>query len=123
MKFKDYFSNDFETTEDSHIPELRSRYYRTTSNKAKEVVLKLVEHENAKIKNIEDQYNEIFFQGANYTCIITIISPRISETAIDIKITTYKILPFGLGKKIIERMYKYLDSQLPFKGVSLYKGL
>jgi hypothetical protein len=31
-------------------------------------------------------------------------------------------LPLGLGKKIIERLYKRFDEILPFKGVSLYKG-
>lgn len=122
MKFRDYFNNDFETMEDHYLPELRTRYYRCTNETAKNAVMDLIENENAKIRDIVEQYNEVFFQGKNYTCIITVISPRIGETAVDIKVTTYKVLPRGLGKKIIERMYKYLDSKLPFKGVSLYKG-
>lgn len=122
MKFRDFFNNDFETMEDHYIPELRTRYYRCTNEVAKQAVMDLIEYENAKLKEIVEQYNEIFFQGSNYTCIITVISPRIGETAIDIKTTTYKTIPAGAGKKIIERMYKYLDSKLPFKGVSLYKG-
>ncbi|MCK9470945.1 MAG: hypothetical protein WC006_02795 [Bacilli bacterium] len=122
MKIKDYFNNDFETLEDHYIPELRTRYYRCSNDTAKKAVMELIESENAKVKDIIDQYNEIFFQAPNYTCTITVISPRIAETAIDIKITTYKIIAAGAGKKIIERMYKYLDSKLPFKGVSLYKG-
>ena len=122
MKFKDYFNNDFETLEDHYIPELRTRYYRCTADAAKKTVMDLIEHEQAKLREVVEQYNEIFFQGSNYTCIITVISPRIAETAIDIKITTYKAIPAGAGKKIIDRMYKYLDSKLSFKGVSLYKG-
>ena len=122
MRFKDYFSNDFETTEDSHIKELRSRYYRASNETVKKAVFKFIEEEKAEIIDVQEQYNEIFFRGKNYTCIITVISPRISETAIDIKITTYKLLPFGLGKKFIERMYKYFDSVLSFKGVSLYRS-
>lgn len=122
MRFKDYFSNDFETTEDSHIKELRSRYYRASNETVKKAVFKFIEEEKAEIIDVQEQYNEIFFRGKNYTCIITVISPRISETAIDIKITTYKLLPFGLGKKLIERMYKYFDSVLSFKGVSLYRS-
>lgn len=122
MKIKDYFNNDFETTEDHYLPELRTRYYRCSNETAKSVVMDLIDFEKGKVKDIIEQYNEIFFQGGNYTCIITVISPRISETAIDIKITTYKLIPWGAGKKIIERMYKYFDSKLSFKGVSLYKG-
>lgn len=122
MKIRDYFNNDFETLEDHYIPELRTRYYRCANDKAKDVVLELIENEKAKIKDTVEQYNEIFFQGSNYTCIITVISPRIAETAIDIKVTTYKMIPAGAGKKIIERMYKFIDSKIPFKGVSLYKG-
>ena len=122
MRFKDYFSNDFETTDDHYIQELKTRYYRSDNTKAKEAVMDLIEHEKGKVKDIIDQYNEVFFQGPNYTCIITVITTRVAETAIDIKITTYKMIPRGYGKKVIERMYKYLDSKLPFKGVSLYRG-
>jgi len=122
MKFRDYFNNDFETAEIHYLPELRTRYYRCSNDTAKKAVMSLIEEEDAKLIEIVEQFNEIFFQGRNYTCIITVISPRIGETAIDIKITTYKVIPAGAGKKIIDRMYKYLDSKLPFKGVSLYKG-
>lgn len=121
MRFKDYFNNDFETGENHYLPELKTRYYRCTKEQAIEAVLALVEEENAQMKDIVEQYNEYFFQGKDYTCIITITGTRIAETAIDIKVTTYKLIPRGLGKKIIERMYKYFDSKLPFKGVSLYK--
>lgn len=122
MKFKDYFTNDFETGEDHYLETLRTRYYRCRYENAKEAVLKMIEEEKGTVKAIVEQHHEIFYQAANYTSTITITSPRIGETAIDIKMTTSKTIPLGAGKKIIERLYKYLDTKLPFKGVSLYKG-
>lgn len=121
MKFRDYFTNDFETGENHYLPELRTRYYRCRNDVATEEILKMIDVEKGKVKAHLKDHHEVFYQAPGYTSTITIISPRIGETAIDIKITTYKILPLGAGKKIIERLYKYLDSKLQFKGVSLYK--
>lgn len=121
MKFRDYFNNDFETGENHYLPSLRTRYYRCRNEEAKEAVLRVIKEEKGEVKAILDEHNEIFFHAPQYTSTITVISTRYSETAIDIKITTYKLFPMGYGKKIIERIYKKLDSILPFKGVSLYK--
>lgn len=122
MKFRDFFSNDFETGENHYIPSLRTRYYRCRNEDAKKAVLNMIDVEKGKVKAIVEQHNEIFFQCPAYTSTITVISPRIGETAIDIKVTTYRMIPRGYGKQIIERLYKHLDANLPFKGVSLYKG-
>lgn len=121
MRFKDYFSNDFETGENHYIKTLQTRYYRCRYEQAKEAVLKAVEQEKGRVKAMIEQHHEVFFQCPAYTSTITIIQTRIGEIAIDIKVTTYKVLPMGAGKKIIERLYHILDSMLPFKGVSLYK--
>lgn len=122
MKFRDYFNNDFETGENHYLPSLRTRYYRCRNEEAKEAVMQVIKEEKGEVKAVIEQHNEIFFHAPQYTSTITVISPRYSETAIDIKITTYKLLPLGSGKKIIERLYKRFDEILPFKGVSLYKG-
>lgn len=121
MRFKDYFSNDFETGDNHILPALRTRYYRSRNEDAKDAVLKIIKEEKGTVKEIIEDYNEIFFQAPQYTATITVLSPRINETAIDIKITTYKLIPRGLGIKIIERLYKKIDSKLSFKGIGLYK--
>ena len=121
MKFRDYFTNDFETGENHYLPSLRTRYYRCRNDEAKEAVMRVIKEEKGQVKAVLDEHHEIFFHAPQYTSTFTVISPRMSETAIDIKITTYKLIPRGLGKKIIERLYKNLDSKLTFKGVSLYK--
>lgn len=122
MKFRDYFTNDFETGENHHLPELKTRYYRSKYDEAKDTILKLIEIEKGYLKAISDAHHEVFFQGPNYSCIATIISTRPTETAIDLKVTTNAFIPWGRGRKIIMRIYEYLDKKLPFKGVALYKG-
>ncbi|HEY8395724.1 MAG TPA: hypothetical protein VIK96_03005 [Bacilli bacterium] len=121
MRFSDYFTNDFETSDTHYLPELRTRYYRCRAEAAKEEVLKIAKAEKAKIRNVDDDHHEIFFETSAYSCIATVISPTLSETAVDFKVTTNKFLPLGAGRKVIIRLYEMLDKKLPFKGVALYK--
>ncbi|MDD2258374.1 MAG: hypothetical protein PHU02_01230 [Bacilli bacterium] len=123
MKIKEYFSNNFETSEDHELESLRTRYYRARNEEVKEVAYDLIKQEKGSITDNIPQFSELIFNTSTYSATFTIVSPRISETAVDIKITTYYTIAAGRGKKIIERLYKYFDTQLPFKGVSLYRGL
>ena len=123
MKIKEYFSNNFETSEDHELESLRTRYYRARNEEVKEVAYDLIKQEKGSITDNITQFSELIFNTSTYSATFTIVSPRISETAVDIKITTYYTIAAGRGKKIIERLYKYFDTQLPFKGVSLYRGL
>ena len=121
MRFSDYFRNDFETSDNHYLPELRTRYYRCRNEAAMEQVLNVAKAENAKIRDVNDVHNEIFFETPKYSCIATVISPTLTETAVDFKVTTNKLLPMGAGSKIIMRLYEMLNQKLPFKGVGLYK--
>lgn len=123
MKIKEYFSNNFETSEDHELESLRTRYYRARNEEVKEVAYNLIKQEKGSITDNIPQFSELIFNTSTFSATFTIVSPRISETAVDIKITTYYTIAAGRGKKIIERLYKYFDTQLPFKGVSLYRGL
>ncbi|MGD9886500.1 MAG: hypothetical protein AB7T03_00890 [Bacilli bacterium] len=122
MKIRDYFSNDFETGEEHYLPTLKTHYYRSRMEDVKNAILRFVEEEKGVVKAIIDEHHEIFFVTPTYSSTIIFVNTRIGETAIDIKITTYKLIPWLAGKKIIEKMYKYFDSHLPFKGISLYRG-
>ncbi len=123
MKLKDYFSNNFETSENHEIESLRTRYYRGRNEKVKEVAYALIQDEKGRITDDIPRFSELIFNTSTYSATLTIVSPNISETAIDIKITTYYTIAGGRGKKIIERLYKYFDNQLPFKGASLHRGM
>ena len=123
MKISDYFTNDFEAHDSHHIPSLVTRYYRATKEKARIALLSLIESEKAKIIDDNENYSEILFETSDYSCICTLSNPRtMGETAIDLKVTTNAILPLGKGKKIIERLYKYFDSQLTFVACGACRG-
>lgn len=122
MKFRDYFSNDFETSDNHYLPSLRSHYYRCRNEDAMEAVKKTAKKEKAIIKYFDPERHEIIFETPKYSVTATVISPSIGETAVDFKIITYSLLPMGKGVKIIERLYRELDNLLPFKGIGLYRG-
>lgn len=122
MKIRDYFSNDFETSDTHYISSLRTRYYRARNTQVREVALELIKSEEGIVKSNDEAHYELIFDTKYYSATFTIISTTISETAIDIKINTYSLVGMGKGKKAIERMYAYFDSKLPFKGVGLFKG-
>lgn len=123
MKFLDYFTNDFETSDNHYIPSLKTRYYRDRVEAVKETIIEMIKvEEKGRITAVNDVYNEIIAECRRYSATFTIIAPHAGETAVDIKIKTYKFIGLGRGKTYIEEIYKYLDSHLQFKGVSLYKG-
>ncbi len=121
MGFKDLFNNDYETSDNNRIESLKTRYYQNRYEEVLEVIKKMVEDEQGITKTLNEKYQELFFETSSYSCTVTLYSVRPSETAVDFKITTYKLIPNGKGKKIIERLYNYLDKRLYFKGVSLFK--
>lgn len=121
MGLKDLFNNNYETSEDNVLEELKTRYYRNRYEDVIDVIRRMIKDEKGIIKAEIENFLEIYFETVDYSCTATIVGVRPSETAVDFKITTYKVLPNGKGKKIITRLYKYLDNNLTFKGVSLYK--
>lgn len=121
MGFKDLFNNDYETSENNVVETLRTRYYRNKYDDVIDVIRNMIKEEKGEIKAEIENYLEIYFETIDYSCTATIVGVRPTETAVDFKVTTYKLLPNGKGKKIIEKLYKYLDNNLSFKGVSLFK--
>ena len=122
MKFWDYFKNHFETHDHSEYPELCSRYYRARIEDAISAIKELVVKNNDKMVDENEYYNEYLFQSPKYSCTakITVITPV--EVGIDFNIYTYSILGMGKGIKYIKEFYDYLDSNLSFKGTSLFRG-
>jgi hypothetical protein len=120
MKFKDYFSNTFETSEHHYIPTLKSRYYSCRNEQALEAVRAVVKKLNAYIKFVDHDRHEVLFENPSYSGTATIVSLSYTVTAVDFMIITQSLLPLGKGKKIIEELYKELDKVIPFKDVGLY---
>lgn len=118
MKFSDYFSNNFETSDKHYIETLQTRYYKALKDHVKEVIKEVATMEKTRIADQNDTYDEILIETSDYSAIFTLSNPKsMSETAVDIMVTTNAFLPLGKGKKVIERLYKILDSKLTFVGV------
>lgn len=122
MKLRDFFSNDFHTLEDHYIQSLRTRYYRATKDKVLETIQGLANKFGGVLKHIDKERGELYFESIKYTVTFCVVSTSYTETAVDINISTHAILPFGKGKREIEKLYELLDKELTFIGVSLYKG-
>ena len=122
MKFRDYISNDIHTAEDHYIVSLRTRYYRSTKANAIEKIKGIVNRIKGQIKHLDLERGEIYFETVKFSSTISVVSTSYTETAIDINMTTYSVLPLGKGKKEIEKLYEMIDKELQFIGVSLFKG-
>lgn len=121
MRFKHYFSKDFQTSDNHEIESLRTRYYRARKEQAVEVVQEMAKDLKAKVKHVDTERGEIIFDHLDYNACATITATSYTEMAIDFNILTYNVLPTAPGKKFIEKFYKYLDGKLEYKGTSLYK--
>lgn len=120
MSIRSFLNNSAETREVHHINSLRSRYYKTNYPKAKECILQYVNTLKAEVKNIDDVHKEIFVQGGKFHIIFSIVQVNPIETSIDIKVDQYGLMGMHRPRKRIIEIYKYLDKQLQFKGVSLH---
>jgi hypothetical protein len=120
MGFFDFLSNNAETSELHSVMDLRTRYYKTSYKKVKEQVEAYAEEQNITVKHVNDVHGEIFLQTGNYHMIVSIIQVTPLETAVDMKVQTYKLMGMSLPKKLILQMYAFLNINLTFKGTSLH---
>ena len=121
MGLKGIFSNSFETVDHGSNKDLLTHYYQADYEKVKNTIIDISKGMRFKVSNINDDFHEMLILMPRGELIVTLFNQTPSVTSVDFKVTTYKMLPNGKGKKIIERLYKYLDKNLTFKGVSLYK--
>lgn len=122
MGLRDLFKKDFETFDNSSYDTLRTHYYRNRLDEVKKCIYEMIKSEKGNLQDENDVYQEILFETSGYSCIVKITSTTPIEHAIDFKINTYNLLGLGKGKKVIERLYSYLDNNLQFKGIALFKG-
>ncbi len=120
MGVKDLFNNNYETGENIKEVELQTHYYRNRIDEVIRVCKEMIKSEGGELKAEDQTYQELYFETVKYSAVIILVAVRPTETAVDFKITTYKLIPNGKGKKVIIELYKYLDSKLSFKGLSLF---
>lgn len=122
MRFRDYFTKDFETHDENFYDTLRTHYYRGRIDEVFSAIKEIVNSEKGSIIDENETYQEILFETSGYSCIVKITSTTPVEHAIDFKVITYNLIGFGKGKKVIENLYRLLDQKLQFKGIGLFKG-
>jgi hypothetical protein len=121
-KLKDIFSTHQETRENHHNPELKSHYYKTTNKKALQSVKELIDQTpGMTVTSVSEERGEMSVnidRPRKAFLIVTVISVRPFETAVDFTATTTTVLPtdFGYSKKLITELYKKLDQKESFVG-------
>ncbi|MCV9885145.1 cytosolic protein [Metabacillus halosaccharovorans] len=121
-KIKDFFSTHQETRDKHYNSDLQSRYYKTTNKKALQSVKELIEQNpGMTVTSVSEERGEMSVnidRPRKAFLIVTVISVRPFETAVDLTATTNTVLPtdFGYSKKIILDLYKKLDQKETFVG-------
>lgn len=122
-KLKYALMNHCETRENHEDEQLRSRYYKTTNANAVKVVKELIEsspdYELLSVSEERGEFSVTTRRGKKAFIVITVISVRPFETAIDFSVTTdTNVLPFDFGwsRRVILDLYEKLDKRLPYIG-------
>lgn len=121
-KLKDFFSTHQETGEKHRNPDLKSHYYKTTNKNALQTVKTMIEETpGMTVTSISEERGEMSVNIDRHRkafLIVTVISVRPYETAIDFTASTNTALPtdFGFSKKVILELYKKLDQKLTLVG-------
>lgn len=121
-KLKDIFSTHQETRENHYNVDLKSHYYKTTYKNALQSVKTIIEETpGMTITSVSEDRGEMSVnidRPKKGFLIVTIISVRPFETAVDFTATTNTVLPtdFGYSKKVILELYKKLDKKETFVG-------
>lgn len=120
MGFADFFASSCETRELHRDTQLRTRYYRNRFDQCQAAIEKYAAQEKLKVADVNPVHREIYLVGSQYDCIVTVSQVTPIESGVDIKVNMAGSFGWGKPKKIAMALYKYLDSALAFKGVSLH---
>jgi hypothetical protein len=121
-------NNRTETTEKHSVDQLKTRYYKTSKDKAIKAVESVVQSSGWQVKRIEEERGEMIAQpknGGESLLIATIVTVKPFRTAVDFSCSTGTSLPsdFGKSKKIVLALYDRLDQELPFVGSGIGEEL
>ena len=112
MGFSDFFSNDFQTTDNHSNSVLKTRYYRGDYNKVKSEIIDIAKRMGFIVQEVNDDYKEIRVDSRRQEMIFNVFSISYFEQAVDIKVNTRYLLACGRGIKLIESFYKELSKNL-----------
>lgn len=128
QKLKGILTNHSETRENHTEESLRTRYYKTTNKNAMKALQELFNNmEGVTVKSVSEEHGEMALQvkkGIKTFVIVTVISVRPFETAVDFSVTTETKLPFDFGysRQLIKQMYERIDKSMIYIGSGLNSG-
>ncbi|WP_186578413.1 cytosolic protein [Aquibacillus kalidii] len=121
--FNKYFNNHSETKDKHWDSKLQTHYFKTTKDKAFEVVEGYFrKSQSCQIIAVSKEHGEISVNykggGKKAFVIVTIIMVKPFRTAIDLSITTESSIPFDLGysHKLISKIYEDFKKELEYIG-------
>ncbi|KGX89079.1 hypothetical protein [Pontibacillus litoralis] len=129
MNFKQwisiYFTKHSETKENHINEELRTHYFKTTKEKAFQILKQHYEQSaHYDLLGASEEHGELCVQlkqGKQAFIVVSIIMMKPYYTAIDFSVTTESNMPidFGFSYKVIKQQYEQLKNKLPFIETSL----
>lgn len=123
-KWKYVFTNHCETKETHEDERLRSRYYKATNGQAMKAVKELLQsssyYELLSVSEERGEFSATTRSGKKAFIVITVISVRPLETAIDFSVTTDTMIDFGFSRRVILELYEQLDKRLPYIGSGIH---
>ncbi|KMY51205.1 hypothetical protein [Peribacillus loiseleuriae] len=118
--FTNRYSQQCESNEHHHDTELKTRYYKSNFEQTIRGVEEVFGNkQHYEIKSVSKEHGEIFVhskQSPALDIIITIITVRPLETAVDFTVSTEKWSPMGINKALKKQIlaaYDALDQKLP----------
>ena len=74
MGLSNFFSNSFETTDQTSDDRLKTRIYDNTYLEVRNAIISLSKNMNLNVEHVDDTFQELLVQGKKYELIITCFS-------------------------------------------------
>jgi len=120
MGLFDFASNVSETFETNQNNSLKTHYYKDRYINIKQIVINYAKANKITVRSEDDVHGEIYLQTGSYHMIVSILQVTPLETAVDIKVQTYRIIGLFKPVKLILNMFSHISSKSSFKGVGLH---
>ena len=116
------FKQQCETGDGHSDGELKTHYYKANRDKVMAAAEEMfIDKQTYKVQSVSKEHGEMLVENkkSGITLVVTIVSPRPIETAVDFTASSDKFRPAGAYpalKKEIMGIYSRLDAKLPAAG-------
>ncbi|MBY6035226.1 cytosolic protein [Fictibacillus nanhaiensis] len=128
-KLQNLMENHAETSE-LHVDErLRTHYFKVNKAEVLNVIKNILDEDtNFRELGFSEERGEVTFevrQPKNAFVVMSVVTVKAYNTAVDINVTTESALPFNFGnnQRLISSLYEDLKQRLPYLGTSLAEKL